>query len=82
MRLTFASIDLKRQGAIVAFATEGKSLSASAAALDEATGGALGRAIQASRFTGARDQSLTVMAPHGIKASRILLIGARQLPFR
>ena len=75
MRLTFASIDLKRQGAIVAFATEGKSLSASAAALDEATGGALGRAIQASRFTGARDQSLTVMAPHGIKASRILLIG-------
>lgn len=75
MRLTFASIDLKRQGAIVAFATDGKSLSASAKALDEASGGAIGRAIRASRFTGARDQSLTVMAPHGIKASRILLIG-------
>jgi leucyl aminopeptidase len=75
MRLNFSSVDLKRQGAIVVLATSNKTLSASAKALDGATGGALRKAISASRFTGERDQSLTIMAPHGVRASRILLIG-------
>jgi len=75
MRLTFSRIDLKRQGAIVALVSQNKTLSASAQALDKATGGAVGNAIAASRFTGALDQTLTIMAPNGMKAGRILLIG-------
>ncbi len=75
MRLNFSGIDLKREDAIVVFATQKKNLSASAKALDEAMGGALKKAMNASRFTGERDQTLTVMAPHGVEASRILLVG-------
>ncbi len=75
MRLTFSKIDLKRQGAIVAFVSADKTLSASAAALDKTTGGAIGRSIESSRFSGASEQSLAIMAPQGVKAGRILLIG-------
>ena len=42
---------------------------------DKASGGALTRALKVSRFTGKSGQVLEVLAPAGIKASRILLVG-------
>ena len=36
---------------------------------------ALTRAMNASRFKGESGQSLTVMAPSGVRASRVILIG-------
>src|SRR5690606_36866902 len=62
--------------AIDVLAHEGGALSAEAKALDAATGGALARAIAAGRFTGARGQSLELLAPSGVDAARVLVLGA------
>ena len=56
-------------------ALSGGKLLATAERVDMATGGALTRAMNASRFKGESGQSLTVMAPSGIRASRVILIG-------
>tara|TARA_B100000700_G_scaffold328517_1_gene446606 strand:- start:6890 stop:8338 length:1449 start_codon:yes stop_codon:yes gene_type:complete len=56
-------------------ALSGGELLYTAGRVDKATNGALTRAINASRFKGEAGQSLTVMAPSGISATRIVLIG-------
>jgi leucyl aminopeptidase len=61
---------------IAALASEGAPLSGAAALLDAATGGALERAIGGSRFTGAKGQTLDLVAPHGVDAARIVLVGS------
>ncbi|MBT5050577.1 MAG: leucyl aminopeptidase [Rhodospirillaceae bacterium] len=75
MRLTFASPDLKRSGALVLFTTDAKTLSGTAQKLDKQTGGAIKRAMTAGRFKGSKGQALKILAPQGTKASQILLIG-------
>ena len=75
MQLTFANLDLDRPGAIAVFATDGGTLGASAAKLDKLTGGAIRRAIAANRFKGGKGQSLKILAPLGVKASQILVLG-------
>ncbi|MBK18006.1 MAG: leucyl aminopeptidase [Rhodospirillaceae bacterium] len=75
MRVTFASPDQKRTGAYVVFAMDGGKLSASAGDLDKATGGGLKRALKNSKFKGRRGQTLTVLGPRGVKASRIVILG-------
>jgi leucyl aminopeptidase len=56
-------------------AVEGGALLPAAARLDKASGGALTRALKFSRFTGKPGQMLEVLAPSGVKASRLLLVG-------
>jgi len=75
MRLTFSSPDLSKPGALAVFATENATLSPSAEKLDRDTGGALKRAISASKFKGDKGQTLKLLAPQGIKASQILVVG-------
>jgi leucyl aminopeptidase len=55
---------------------DGLALTSAGEELDAAAGGALSRALGASRFTGAKGQTLDVLAPSGVHASRILLVGA------
>ena len=62
--------------AIAAPAFEGPTLAAGGEALDAASGGALSRAFAGSRFTGAKGQSIDLIAPAGLHASRIVLVGA------
>ena len=62
-------------GAWVVGATEGGALLPAAARLDKASGGALTRALKFSRFTGKPGQMLEVVAPSGMRASRLLLVG-------
>ena len=50
-------------------------LSPSAAKLDRQSRGAVARAIAASRFKGGAEDTLVIIAPAGIKASRIILVG-------
>ena len=59
--------------AVVVF--EGAKLAGPAAAWDKAAGGALGRAIGAGRFTGAKGQSLVLTAPAGLEATHLVAIG-------
>ncbi len=75
MKITFSSQSLPRSGAIAVAVSDGATLSATAERLDKATDGAVRRAISASRFKGNKDQTLTLLAPSGVRASRILLFG-------
>ncbi|MBM3556571.1 MAG: leucyl aminopeptidase [Alphaproteobacteria bacterium] len=75
MKIRFAKTEITRDGALVVGVAEDKAFSPSAEAADRKTGGALGRAVAASRFTGGKDQALEVMAPHGLAAERVLLVG-------
>ena len=50
-------------------------LSEAAKALDTASGGAVMRAIKASRFEGKAEQTLEITAPNGVDADRIVLFG-------
>jgi leucyl aminopeptidase len=75
MRIAFAAPTVKTAGTLVVAVGEDKRLSASAAAVDEATGGAVGRAIAGSRFTGKKGQLLEILAPAGIASPRVVLLG-------
>ena len=38
--------------------------------------GPVGQAVAASRFTGAKGQTLDILAPQGLDAARLVLVGA------
>ncbi len=62
-------------GAVIVGALDGGTLTPAAARLDKETGGALARALGFSKFTGKPSQMLELLAPAGVKASRIVLVG-------
>ncbi|HEX2593896.1 MAG TPA: leucyl aminopeptidase [Rhizomicrobium sp.] len=62
-------------GAVIVGALEGNQLTPAAAALDKAADGALTRAMAISKFKGKPAQVLELLAPSGVKATRILLVG-------
>ncbi len=79
MKIDFAAPDACATGAKTAVAVgvhEKGDLTTAAAAVDEATGGLVKRAMAASRFNGALGQTLDVVAPHGLDAARLVLVGA------
>ncbi len=80
MKIEFVSSDAEigNDCALAVTAFEGGILSAAAEALDKATGGAIARAIAGGRFTGAAGQVLDVVAPHGLKAARAVVVGCGQ----
>ncbi len=75
MKIGFSAPTMPRAGAIVVGVLNGGDFTPMAERLDKATDGALRRAIESSRFTGKRNQTLTIIAPAGTKASRIVLLG-------
>jgi leucyl aminopeptidase len=54
-------------------------LGSAAKALDEQLGGVLAKAVAGSRFTGGAGQTLDIVAPHGLDAARLLLVGVGAL---
>jgi leucyl aminopeptidase len=75
MQISFAAPGSIGPGALVLSVQEGGVLSSQAARYDEMASGALKRAIEVSRFKGQGGQSIEVLAPAGVKASRIILAG-------
>jgi leucyl aminopeptidase len=75
MEISFASPGAIGPGALVVGILEGGVLSDAAARANAATKGALARALGSSRFKGQAGQTLEVLAPAGVKASRIVLAG-------
>ncbi len=61
--------------ALVLFAGEDAALTPAAAEADRATGGQLGRAMKAAAFTGRKGALLELLAPAGLPAERLLLLG-------
>ena len=75
MKIAFSDPSYARTGALAVGVFDGPSLTSAGKALDKKTGGALGRAIAASRFKGGKGQVLSLLAPEGLKASRLLVFG-------
>jgi leucyl aminopeptidase len=80
MKIEFAALSVPASGAVAVPVMVDRKMGPSAAKIDKASGGALGRAMAASRFTGKANQALTVMAPAATKLSRVVLIGAGDPP--
>jgi leucyl aminopeptidase len=76
MKINFAEFEPPRTGAVVVGIWEEGKLTAPARQLDEASGGAVTRALAASpRFRGKRSELLPIVAPANLTASRIVLAG-------
>ena len=76
MEISFAEADEPRSGAVVVGVWEGAVLTPSARRLDEATDGAIGRALSAAqRFKGKKDELLPIVGPPGLAVNRIVLAG-------
>ena len=75
MKISFSKPGLSETGIVVVTSSAGGELSASATKLDKKAGGALTRAIKASRFDGKKGQLLNVIAPAGTKLDRVMLVG-------
>jgi leucyl aminopeptidase len=77
MRIEFVTADTQpgANTALAVLAYEAAALSPEAKAVNDATGGALARAIAGGRFTGAKGQTLDLIAPAGLEAARVLLVG-------
>jgi leucyl aminopeptidase len=78
MKIEFVAQDEAAGGrlALAAPAFEDGALSAAAEALDGLTGGAIRRAVSAGRFKGKAGQAIELIAPGGVEADRLLVIGA------
>src|SRR5215469_2610564 len=76
MKIKFVEPDQPRSGAVVVGVWEDGALTAAARRLDEATGGAITRAVStAHRFKGKKDELLPVVGPANLSLSRIVLAG-------
>ncbi len=75
MQISFASIELPKEGAVAFLVEKDKPFAGLAAEADAAVSGALSKARDIGRFTGASGQTQDIVAPNGIKAERILLVG-------
>ena len=75
MKIAFSRPALPETGVLVVTALENAKLTDSAKQLDGRMKGGLSRAIKASRFTGKKEQSLTILAPAGTRLDRVLVLG-------
>src|SRR4051794_29678213 len=76
MKISFAEFALPQSGAVVVGAWEDRVLTGPARRLDEATGGAVSRAVAAAaRFHGKKNEIVPIIGPPELKISRIVVAG-------
>lgn len=75
MTIVFQIPSVPDQGTLVLPVFEGAKLSGFGDEIDSKTGGMLKRAMTVNSFTGAAGQSVEVVAPAGIDAARVVLLG-------
>ena len=75
MQLSFGASAAIGTGTLVVGAVDGGTLLPAAVKADKAVDGALTRALGFSRFKGKPNQMLEVLAPAGVKAARIVVVG-------
>jgi leucyl aminopeptidase len=76
MRIDFAKFALPRSGALVVGAWADRVLTTTARRLDEETGGAIARAMEAApRFHGKKNELLPLIGPPNVPLSRIVVAG-------
>jgi leucyl aminopeptidase len=72
--IAFAKPALPKAGALVLLVAEGEAPSGVWQQADEATGGAIGRALEVAKFKGGKGKSVGLIAP-GAGLSRVLVLG-------
>ena len=75
MNITFSKPSYPSTGGLIALTAESSGLMPSAAKLDQKMKGSLKRAMNAEGFTGKRGQFMVVLAPAGLRADRVVLVG-------
>jgi len=75
MKIAFAKPEIPVKGTYVVGVHEERKLTGAASALDKQMGGRLSAALAASRFKGRKGETLDILAPHGIEARRVVLLG-------
>jgi leucyl aminopeptidase len=75
LKVIFSPAAVPVQNAVVLTVADKATLGAQGQKLDQKLGGILKRAMSDNRFTGAAEQTLTVLAPAKTKNSRIILVG-------
>lgn len=75
MKISFTGVAAPKSGSFVVLASEGPVLGSSAQLVDDATGGQISRAMAAADFEGSRGKTIEVLAPSGVKAGRIIVVG-------
>ncbi|MGA9765978.1 MAG: leucyl aminopeptidase [Rhodomicrobium sp.] len=74
--ISFASLASEPKATtVVYFADEGGELPVHLKKLDAICGGAIAKAIQVSAFKRRRKNSIEILAPHGLAAGRLLIVG-------
>ena len=73
--IQFSEPRLPKTGTIVVGVLDGRKLTPGGRTLDEKAGGALTRAMAASRFRGRAEQLLDILAPGGLSVERVVLLG-------
>lgn len=79
MQISFGSVELPKNGAVALLVEKDKPFTGLAAEADKLTGGALSKARDVSRFTGASGQTKEIIAPNGLAVERVLLVGVGEL---
>ncbi len=72
---SFTSTALPKNGTVFVLVPQGRVLGAWGEALEKQTGRALGRAMRSQNFKGEAGSSVVLLAPHGSKLDRIVLLG-------
>ena len=75
MKVSFETAGALKSGAHAILVTQGALQTGTVQSLDATTGGQVTRALQANRFNGETGQVLEILAPSGLEASRLLLVG-------
>ncbi len=75
LKIAFAADTLPGQHALVLTVAAKRKLGEQGLKLDKKLGGALSRAVEASHFTGAKEQTLTILAPAKTRLTRLVLVG-------
>ena len=74
--ISFANLSLPQEGVAVVLAEDGPKLSSAAKDLDKESKGLLSRAANISGFKGKKESTVDLLAPAGLKFSRLVLMGA------
>jgi leucyl aminopeptidase len=77
--ISFATLSLPQEGVAVILAEDGPKLTRAAKDLDKAAKGLLSRAASISGFKGKKETLVDLLAPAGLKFSRLVLTGAGKI---
>ena len=76
MQITFSAAALPKSGAVIVPLFEDGKKPKAFADLNDASDGALERAVKAAAFKAGKGKALEIVAPQGLDNSRVILIGA------